>query len=86
MEGASYAGPSVGIIAVLMAALYFYPTYSLYKYSTCIKNAVTTDNKEQFNLAIKHLKNSIKYIGILTVAFIAIYGLIMFFTILNINK
>jgi Family of unknown function (DUF5362) len=69
------AGPiAVVAIFLIVIGVYFYPTYALFKYSQCIKVALNTDNKEQFNLAIKYLKNMFKYMGILMIAFLVLYG------------
>jgi hypothetical protein len=85
--GQSPLGPALAItIVVVIVGIYFYPTYSLLKYSTSIKEAVTTDNKELFNQAIRHLKNVFKYFGILMIIVIAIYGLQIVLTLLNIGR
>ncbi|MDR3679381.1 MAG: DUF5362 family protein [Flavipsychrobacter sp.] len=61
-------------IYLVVAAIYIYPIFALYKYSTQIKKAIITTNQELFNSAISYLKRMFKYTGILLVIFIAIYG------------
>jgi len=97
----AYGGPSASAIANMgaigpVAVIFFflviigfniYPIYALLKYSTCIKIAINTDNKEQFNRAIKYLKWMFKYIGILAIVMLVIYGLEVVFAIfVNIGR
>lgn len=70
------AGPvAVMAIFLLIITVYIYPTYMLMKYSTTIKAALLNDNKEQFNTAIRCLKNVFRYIGVLVLVVLAIYGI-----------
>ncbi len=69
------AGPAIVIaIFAVLIGVYIYPTYALLKYATNIKSAITTNNREQFNRAIKYLKGMFKYIGILMIIFLALYA------------
>jgi len=79
------AGPII-IMSLFIAVIgiYIYPTYALLKYSSCIKSAILTENKEQFNKAIKYLKGMFKYIGILMVICLAIYGLEVVIAIISV--
>ena len=65
------------LVYIILAALYFYPTYALLKYSTGMKAAMNTNDKVQFNQALAYLKNMFKYIGILMIIVLAIYGLVI---------
>jgi len=65
----------IAIYFVVVAALEFYPIYALIKYSTNIKSALHTANQEQFNTALKYLKNMFKYMGIMAIIALAFYGL-----------
>jgi hypothetical protein len=69
--------PFIATIYLLFGALYVYPVYALYKYSTLIKMAIKTSNKDLFNSAIGYLKGMFKYIGIFTLIIICLYGLIL---------
>jgi Family of unknown function (DUF5362) len=74
-------GTMMFFIYIIIAALYFYPTFALLKYSTCMKTAVTTNNKAKFNEAITYLKNMFKYIGIVMIIILSVYALIFIFAI-----
>lgn len=71
-----------GLIAI---GLYVYPVYALYKFSTLLKLGVSTANQEQFNLALNYQKNMFKYMGILTIVGLVLYGLILLFALIGIT-
>jgi len=81
------AGPVFVIIFFLIfIGIEVYPIYALMKYSSGIKKALTTENKEQFNRAIKHLKNMFKYFGILAIIMLVCWGIDIIFSILSIGR
>jgi len=68
-------GPmGVVLLYLLIAAIYIYPIYALLKYSTGIKYAMNNNDKTRFNEAIRYLRNMFKYLGILMVIILCIYG------------
>ena len=62
-------------IVLILVGVYFYPTYALLKFSNNIREGLNTGNKEQFNTAIRHLKGMFKYMGIMMIVLLAIYGI-----------
>jgi hypothetical protein len=81
-ESAAIGGLFGGFLLVLYvaaAALYFYPTWALYKYSAGIKHALAHNDQHLFNTAFGHLKGAIKYIGIVTLVMLCIYAVIFLF-------
>jgi len=78
----SLGGTAVIMIYVLIAGIYFYPTYALYKYSTGMKNALAHNDKTKFNAALIHLKNVFKYMGVLMIIGLCIYGLVIIIAII----
>ena len=79
----SIGAAGIIILYVLMAAIMFYPTYALFKYSTGMKTALNTNNKQKFNEAIAYLKNVFKYYGIMAIIFLGLYGLLMVFGVMG---
>ncbi|PZF73350.1 DUF5362 family protein [Taibaiella soli] len=63
-----------GTIAIF---LYVYPVYALFRFSTLLKTGIRTANQEIFNRALNYQKNMFKYMGILTIIGLVIYGLIL---------
>jgi uncharacterized membrane protein len=70
-----YAAASVIFMSLFMTGLNFYPIFALLKFSTLIRSAIADSNQQQFNHALKYLKNMFRYIGVLTITLITIYGL-----------
>ena len=80
------AGMGIGMMFVylLIAAIYFYPTWALYKFSVLSKQALHTHNQQQFNQSLRYLKNIFKFFGIITIIMLALYGIGIMFTIFGV--
>jgi len=70
------AGPTVVIISLVMVGVNFYPIFALLKFSVLTKKAINNTNQQQFNTALKYMKNLFRYIGILTIILITFYGVV----------
>ena len=72
---------------LVIVAVTFYPVYALMKFSTGIKPALNNQDKFRFNAALTSLKNTFKYYGILMIAFIGLYGIIIVVAVIyNVNR
>lgn len=76
------SGIGFALIYILIAALYFYPTYALYKFSILIKPALSNNDIMMFNEAITYKKGMFKYMGILTIIGLCFYALCILFVIM----
>ena len=76
---ASTSGPVLTIVYLVMGILYIYPAWSLYKYSKLMKTSLNTSDQEQFNNALRHLKNIFKFLGILSIITLVLYGIVFLF-------
>ena len=63
-----------GVVAILLASIYFYPTYALLMYSIKVKKAILAADQGDFDLSIKYLMNMFKYMGILLIIVLALYS------------
>ena len=79
-QGAEQTGVFVGY--TIVALLYFYPMWTLYKFSSLSKQAVNTGNQQQLTEAFRHLKNMLKFLGIVTIIGIALVGLSLVFGVI----
>lgn len=79
-----YEGGSdiTGGLKVFMALLYigiavvmFFPYYFLLKFANLMKTALNTDDQLTLNSSFQNLKIMFRYVGILTIIMICIYGL-----------
>jgi hypothetical protein len=62
-----------GGIYFVIAVLYFFPIYYLYKFSTNMKEALLNDDEDSGSIAFRNLKSHYKFIGIFTIVMMSIY-------------
>ncbi|MDG1039851.1 MAG: hypothetical protein P8H13_09600 [Polaribacter sp.] len=72
-----YAGPIMIITYLIVAFLYFFPILYMYRFATKMKVALNRNNQEVLNDALMNLKSHYKFIGILTIVFLAFYTVIL---------
>lgn len=80
MYGGSF-GAAMGAAYFLMALLYFFPVYYLFKFSSNAKKAFRNNDSEALTESLGFLKSHYKFIGILMVILLALYGLFFVFAI-----
>lgn len=66
-----------GFFYLLLALIYLFPVLYLYRFSTGIKQAILLKNQEQLTKAFFYLKALYRFIGILTIVFLALYPIII---------
>lgn len=74
------AGMGSGIITffyLLIALVYFYPSFLMYKFSGTAKTAVLYGSQENFSIAMSKMKSIFKFWGILTIILIVMYVLMI---------
>lgn len=60
-------------IYIVMALIYFFPVYYLYKYASDMKIALLSSNSEMVGTALSYLKSHHKYLGISIIGIISLY-------------
>jgi len=65
------------IAYLLLAVVEFYPSYLLYKFSAFTNQAVLFGDQFSLSDAMHKMKSFFKFYGILTIAFIAFYAMVM---------
>lgn len=63
----------LGFIYIIMAVIYFFPVYYLYKFSQDLGYGLRLMDEVRINSAFRFLKKHFKFIGILIIVLIAIY-------------
>ena len=63
-------------VYIVMALLYFFPIYYLYKYATDMKNALNSRNNDMLTGALGYLKSHHKFLGVSMIVIISLYILI----------
>ena len=81
---ASGMGVGFMIIYFIIAMLYFFPIYYLYKYSVLVKPAIHGSNQEQFNLALSYQRRMFKFIGIMALIVLGLYAVMIVFMIIGV--
>lgn len=60
-------------VYLVMALLYFFPIYYLYKYATDMKNALNSRNNDMLTGALGYLKSNHKFLGVSMIVIISLY-------------
>jgi hypothetical protein len=68
-----------GLIYLLLALLYFFPTLYLFNFSQNIKKALVDSSQQNLDLGFENLKSLFKFIGIFSIVTISLYILLFVF-------
>jgi amino acid permease len=66
-------GAGIGFIYLILAVIYLYPVYALFKFSSCMKRGINTGSQDMITDAFRYQKNMYRFIGIMMIIVIAIY-------------
>lgn len=72
----------IGLVYLLMGALYFFPIYYLYKFSVKCKEALGFGGQMALNEAFIYMRKQYQFVGIVTIVVMSIYFLIIIAAIL----
>ena len=67
-------GAVFGFMYLFIAALYFFPVYYLYNFSSKLKTAIQLNSEVLLESSFKNLKSHYKFMGIILIIFLVIYG------------
>lgn len=81
VSGAAAVGG--GIVYVIMAVIYFFPCLYLLRFSVKMKQALLSDDQALMTEGFKNLKMSMRFVGIVTIVFLALFLLGMLAGILG---
>lgn len=73
----NYMGIGMGLIYILIIALYIYPIVCLMQFSSKMKRGIHTNDSEMISEGFRCQKNMFKFIGIFTIVLLSFY-LLMF--------
>lgn len=80
-------GPIFMVVYFVMAVVYFFPVYYLYKFASGVRQGVRARDSRQVSEALRNLKSHYKFIGILTIAMFVLYIIfILLFVALGAGK
>jgi hypothetical protein len=75
-------GPLMGVVYIIMAALYIYPILKGFQFANGAKAACLTNDQYQLARGFAGLNSLLRFMGILTIIVISIYAIILVFTLL----
>jgi hypothetical protein len=76
-------GAAIGGVYLVLGALYFFPVYYLYQAATKLRNGLDGDDQGQLTLGFENLKSHYKFLGIMALVMLGLYGIIFVFTIVG---
>ena len=76
-------GVVMAFIYIIVAVVYFFPCLFLYRFANKMKLALAGNVQDELNLAFQNLKSLFKYVGIITIIVLALYGLAILMGILG---
>jgi hypothetical protein len=69
-------GTMMGVLYLLASLLYIFPSLYMYRFASYTKRALLSIDNEKLEIGLKNLKSAYKFVGILTVVILILYGLI----------
>jgi hypothetical protein len=78
------SGAFLTISYLVIALIYFFPCFYLFKFSTRMQLALRTNDQVQLNFSLKYLKSLFRYLGIFTIVILSIYALVIFFVLISV--
>lgn len=75
--GSMYSG--MGLFYVGIAALYFFPTFNLFKFSKKAKIAIESQDSDEIAASLDQLHSLFKFMGILTIIILGFYAIALVF-------
>lgn len=73
----------ITLVWLFLGLLYWYPSVMLYKFSNAMKDGLNTANNELVENAFRYQKNFWKFMGICTIAAIALYLILIVVIVAN---
>lgn len=73
--GSQRIGMMIGV--VILFAIAFFPLLFLLRFSNAMKRAIAANDQNRLNESFQNLKVYFRYLGILTIIFLVIYGIII---------
>ncbi|MGZ3839469.1 MAG: DUF5362 family protein [Flavisolibacter sp.] len=68
-------GTAMVFVYIIVAVVYFFPCLFLFRFSAGMKKALNSNSQDELDLAFQNLKSMFKYVGVITIIFLALYAL-----------
>jgi hypothetical protein len=80
--GAVRIGMVVGTL--ILSAIVFFPLLFLLRFANAMRRAIAANDQNRLNLAFQNLKVYFRYLGILVIIFLVLYGIIIAIAVMGI--
>ena len=80
-----FGAVAMGIIYLVIAALYIYPLLKGFQFANGAKAACLSDDENELARGIKGLSSLTKFWGVLTIIILVIYALILLFALIGVG-
>ena len=67
---------AMGLVYLVMAAIYFFPVHSLFKFAINMRAALTSNNQGKINAGFLNVASNFRFVGIMTIVVLSLYGLL----------
>ena len=75
--GSTPFGAGLGVLYLILAAIYIYPIIKGFQFANATKAACLTDNEAQLARGFSGLRAVLQFFGIITIIVLAIYALVL---------
>lgn len=83
MIGTEVPMGAIGLIYIVLAAVYFFPVYYLHQFSIKTKRGLESQDLENLTSGFQNLKSLYKFMGIFMIVILSLYALILLFAVLG---
>lgn len=73
----------ITFLYLIIAVLYFFPVYYFFQFSSKAKAAFSRNDNEALTTSFEYLKSHHKFLGILSIVILSIYGVVFLFSIIG---
>lgn len=77
ISGVEFPMGAFGFIYIILGAIYYFPVHYLYKYSVQMKQGLNSKDITTITSGFRNLKSLFKFMAIITIVILSIYGLIL---------
>jgi hypothetical protein len=74
------------LVYFLLMLIWFFPVMFLFRFSKKINTAVAGNDQAALNASFQNLKACFRYVGIITLVVLAIYALVILFTLITMAR
>lgn len=75
-SGKGFVGTIIGIVYILLGAMYFYPSIKLLRFATGMTKGLLHTDQELVTTSFGNLKSVFRFYGILTIVVLGLYALV----------